>query len=202
MTTTDHDSFEKNRHEARQSFTGKSLTDGQFEESWALAGVMERGIKTNGTFHEKLTDYAHAFARSEKFDAIKGETIIRDIFKARYGETMNRMREGLMKREAEVRESGHNLAFNHARNVEHLIQNGETMPFYKAYDRESAEFAQTLGITQAGAKSMMQEAYRAVEKRELYDVGKALEDKFHRPRMEAEKAAREAARDRSRTRSR
>ncbi|HMU52461.1 MAG TPA: hypothetical protein PKA13_21965 [Geminicoccaceae bacterium] len=188
--------------EARQSFSGKSLTDSQFAESWSLAGVMARNIRASGSFHEKLTDYAHAFARSEKFDAVKGETIIRDIFKARYGVTMNQMREGFVEREAEVRDSAREQALVHARDIEALISQGETMPFYRAYDRASGKLAETFGITQAAAKTMMKDAYREIEGRELYETGKALEDQHHRPKVEAEQARREEARERPRARSR
>ena len=188
--------------EARQSFTGKSLTDAQFAESWSLAGVMARNIRASGSFHEKLTDYAHAFARSERFDAVKGETIIRDIFKARYGVTMNQMREGFLEREAEVRDSAREPALVHARSIETLISDGETMPFYRAYDRASGKLAESFGITQAAAKTLMKDAYREIEGRELYETGKALEDQHHRPRVEAEQAKREEARERPRARSR
>ncbi len=201
MTTTE---LERNNRiaDARHSFTGKSLTESQFAESWALAGVMARNIRSSGSFHEKLTDYAHAFARSERFDAVKGETIIRDIFKARFGVTMNQMREGFQQREAEVQGSAREQALVHARSIETLISEGETMPFYRAYDQASAKFAESLGITQATAKTLMKAAYREVEGRELYETGKALEDKHHRPKVEAEQAAREEARDRAQTRRR
>lgn len=200
MTTAEMER-ERRIAEARQSFTGKSLTDSQFAESWALAGVMARSIRASGSFHEKLTDYAHAFARSERFDAVKGETIIRDIFKARYGVTMNQMREGFTQREAEVRDSAREQAMAHARSIETLIAEGETMPFYQAYDQASARLAHSFGITQAAAKTMMKDAYREVEGRELYETGKALEDQ-HRPKVEAEQARREEARERPRARSR
>jgi len=95
-----------NLYEARNSFTGKTLTSSQFDEAWAVADIMKRGIGKTGSFREKLTDYAHAFARSEKFDAMKGETIIRDIYAARYGQTMNQTREGYLERENTLRESG------------------------------------------------------------------------------------------------
>lgn len=117
---------------ARSSSTGKSLSDSQFDESWALAGIMERGIRKSGTFKEKLGDYAFAFARSEKFDVMKGETIIRDQFKARYGQTMNDMRKELAEREVEVRKTGREEALMHARTIEKLIfdpASGNTMPF-------------------------------------------------------------------------
>ena len=188
--------------DARQSFTGKALTESQFVESWALAEVMERAIRTSGSFHEKLTDYAHAFARSEKFDTMRGETIIRDIFKARYGVTMNQMREGFTKRAEEVKENAREPALAQARAIEDLIAEGETMPFHRAYDRTSTQLAERFGITQAAAKTLMKDAYRDVEGRELYETGKALEDRHHRPKVEAAQARREAARDRTRSRDR
>lgn len=174
---------------ARESFTGKTLTESQFAESWALAGVMERGIRSTGSFKDKLGDYAHAFARTEKFDMMKGETIIRDMFKARYGLTMNQMRESLMAREAEVKDQIQEPAITHAREIEGLIRDGETMPFYRAYDTQAAKMAKTYGITESGAKTMMNDAYEALEGRKLYDTGKALEEQYHLPKREADKQA-------------
>jgi hypothetical protein len=152
-----------------------------------VAAIMERGIRTNGSFVEKLGDYAHAFARAEKFDATRGEVIIRDMFKARYGVTMNQMREGLLSREAEIKETMTEQAMTHARAIEPLIRDGETMPFYRAYDRQAVKMAKTLGITQAGAKSMMKDAYEKIEGRDLYETGKALEEKYHLPKREADR---------------
>lgn len=181
---------------ARDSFTGKALTDGQFEESWALAGVMARSIRTSGSFVEKLGDYAHAFARAEKFDTMRGEVIIRDIFKERYGLSMNQMREGLKAREDEIKGSVTEQAIAHARQIEPLIRDGNTMPFYKAFDHQAGQMARTFGITQAGAKVMMKEAYQKIEGRDLYETGKALEEKFHLPAREAEREQRQIARTR------
>ena len=188
--------------EARKSYTGKSLTDGQFAESWALAGIMERNIRTSGSFRDKLGDYAHAYARSEKFDAVKGEVIIRDIFKARYGQTMNQMREDLKAREDKIKDSAKEQAIIHARRIEPLIRDGDTMPFYQAYNQEASQMAKNFGITEAGAKMMMRDAYRDVEGRELYETGKALEEKYHRPKQEFERQSRSVSQDQSRPRSR
>lgn len=179
-------------HEARTSSTGKTLSDSQFDESWALAEIMERGIRKSGTFKEKLGDYAFAFARSEKFDVMKGETIIRDQFKARYGQTMNEMRKELAEREVEVRKTGREEALAHARQIEKLIfdpASGNTMPFYKAFDHVGGALAEKFNITESGAKNLMKDVYRDIEGRELYDTGKALEEKYHRPKREADRAA-------------
>lgn len=173
--------------DARRSFTGKTLTDSQFDESWALAGIMERGVRKSGTFKEKLGDYAHAFARAERFDAMKAETIIRDIFKSRYGQTMNQMREGLMEREAAVRDQAKPEALTHARQIGTMIREGETMPFYRAFDHTAGQLAQTFNITEAGAKSLMKDVYQDVEGRDLYADSKEIEKLHHKPTIEKTK---------------
>ena len=179
---------------ARESFTGRGLTDSQFEEAWSLTSVLARGIKKSGSFHEKLTDYAHDFSRTEKFDAMKGEVILRDLFKSRYGQTMNAMREGLAAREKQIGETENETALTYARQIEPLIRDGETMPFFRAYDRAGAAFADHAGITESTAKKLMTDSYRDVEKRELYETGKALEEKYHAPVKEAERQQRETER--------
>lgn len=188
------DNNQMRRNEARASFTGKKLTASQFDESWAIVGVMEREIRNSGSFREKLTDYSHAFSRSEKFNSLKGETIIRDIFKSRYGQTMNQMREGLMEREVTLRETGQDQALHHARSIEGMIKDGETMPFYRAYDHAAVQMAQQHNITEAGAKTLMKYSFAHAEGRELYEASKELEQQFHRPKREAERAARQTNR--------
>ncbi len=177
-------------HEARNSFTGKTLSDSQFDESWALAEIMERGIRKSGSFKEKLSDYSYAFSRSEKFDVMKGETIIRDQFKARYGQTMNAMRKELAGREVDAREDGREEALAHARQIEKLIfdpASGDTMPFYKAFDHVGGALAEKFNITESGAKTLMKDVYREIEGRDLYETGKALEEKYHHPKRDADR---------------
>ena len=55
---------QKNLAAARQSFTGKSLSNAQFDTAVALSIVVNRELSRSGKFREVLTDYAHAFARS------------------------------------------------------------------------------------------------------------------------------------------
>ena len=187
--------------EARDSFTGRNLTDSQFDIAVGLAGIIDRHIHKTGSFREPLTDYAHAFARSEKFDAMKGEVIVRDIYAARYGRTMNATREALLENEKNLPETAREQALQAARNIEGLIRDGETMPFYKAYDHEGSNLARSLSITENGAKHLMTESYRAVEGRELYETGKALEEKHHRPKVEAARQEREQERAQRRVQS-
>lgn len=177
--------------DARNSFTGKNLTASQFDESWAIAGVLEREIRKTGSFREKLTDYSHAFSRSEKFDQLRDETILRDMFKSRFGTTMNQMRESFMDREKLMADSNHEGALAQARTVKDLIKDGETMPFYRAYDRAAVEMAQKHSITETGAKTLMKDAFARAEGREFYVASKEVEKEYHEPVRQAERAERE-----------
>jgi hypothetical protein len=179
----DTDTIDDRRAETRQSFTGRGLTESQFDEAWALAGIMAREIRKSGTFREKLSDYAHAFARTERFDALRGEEIIRDIFKARYGETMNQMRERMVNREHEIETAIGEDALRRAQSIPDLIREAPTMPFYRAYDQAAVAMAAEHGITEAGAKQMMKAAFAsyAHEGRDLYEAGKEAEKLYHKP---------------------
>lgn len=152
---------------------------------------MHRGIRKSGTFKEKLGDYSYAFARAEKFDVMKGESIIRDQFKARYGLSMNDLRKELGEREAALLPASKEDALMHARQIDKLIfdaASGNTMPFYKAFDHVGGALAEKLDITESGAKRLMKEVYHEIEGRDLYDTGKALEEKYYRPKRDAERA--------------
>ena len=54
---------ETKRPEIRHSSTGEKLSGSQYDESKSVAEIMHRGIRKNGKFREKLTDFSHAFAR-------------------------------------------------------------------------------------------------------------------------------------------
>ncbi|MDF1669529.1 MAG: hypothetical protein P1U83_07940 [Roseovarius sp.] len=47
--------------------------------------------------------------------------------------------------------------------------------------------AEKFNTTESGAKNLMKDVYREIEGRELYDTGKALEEKYHRPKREADR---------------
>ena len=187
---------------ARDSFSGRTLTESQFKEAWALSAVLHGEIHRTGSFREKLIDYAHAFARGEKFDALRGETILRDIFAARYGQTMNQTREGLMAAEQALPDRARDRALVHAETIEPMIREGQTRPFYQAYDAAAVALAAELTITQSGAKALMKEAYQAAHNRDLYAAGKEIEAACHKPAREAEIAARKAERLQTRAQSR
>lgn len=74
---------------ARESFSGKTMTNGQLKEAIAIADILHGEIHRSGSFIEKLTDYAHAYARGERFDAMRAETMVRDVYTATRGQSMN-----------------------------------------------------------------------------------------------------------------
>jgi len=127
---------------ARESFSGRLLTDPQFDEAIAITGIVEREIKRSGAFKDKLGDYAYAFARSEKFDAMKSETIIRDLFKERTGQTMNQMREALAERESKLTDEQRQNAYQHACDIGPMIENGNKISFNRAFAHQ-AQFLAT-----------------------------------------------------------
>lgn len=183
--------------QARDSFAGRLLTDSQFQEAVAITGILEAEIKKSGTFKEKLGDYSHAFARTEKFDAMKAESTLRDLFKARTGQSMNQMREELMDRENALDDSIDEQIKTVTREIGPMIKDGNKMPFHRAYDFQASVLATDLDITTAGAKRLMTEVFRKEADGELYDWGKGLEEKYYRPQIEAEKAERLQAREKT-----
>ncbi len=201
MATT-NDDHKARVQAARESFSGSSLTQSQFKEAWAISGILNREINKTGSFKDKLTDYAHAYARSERFDALRGETILRDIYTARFEMSLNQTREGLLAREEALPDTARARALTCAETIGELIQKAPTQPFYQAYDRAAVTLAKELNITQSGAKSLMKDEYQANHGRDLYEVGKEIEAAYHKPVREAEIAARKAEQLESRTQSR
>lgn len=180
---------------ARQSFSGRRLTDSRFNEASHIAGIIQGEIQKSGSFIEKLTDYSHAFARNAKFDAGRAEIMVRDVFTAGYGQSMNKMRETLLRREETVRESASDQALHHAHSIGPKVQQSPTMPYYMALDQAAVSMAHQHSITETGAKKIMSEVFEAAEGRPLREVGKELEERHHKPVRDAEIAARKAQRD-------
>jgi len=186
---------------ARESFSGRLLTDAQFDESIAITGIVEREIQKSGAFKDKLGDYAYAFARSEKFDVMKAETVLRDLFKERTGQSMNELRKELVEREDNLTEQARQSAYNHATGLGDLIENGNKISFNRAFAQQAQTLATELQITDIGAKRLMSDEFKSAEGSELYDWGKELEEQFYRPQIEAEKQQREAQQSRGNTTS-
>ena len=175
---------------ARQSFGGKGLTEAQFAKAWALSSVLRAEIQERGTFQDALTDLSHAFARTEKFDSNRAEAAIRDVFQGKYAQTLNQYRESLQTKLENLPDTAQPRARAAAENIEALIRDGETQPFYKAYDAVAVTLADELQITRSAAKTLMQEAYKQAHGRDLYVHGKEIEEAYHKPVREAEIAAR------------
>ena len=173
--------------DTRESFSGRVLSNAQFDEAIAITGIIEREILKTGTFREKLTDYAHAFARTENFDALKADTIIRDLFKGRTGRSMNEMREALVQREEKLTDAQKRGAYQYAAGIGEMIEKGNKISFNRAFTHQAQALATELGITDAGAKRLMKDEFSAAAGKDLYEWGKSLEEKFYRPQIEAEK---------------
>lgn len=187
---------------ARESFSGKSMTDTQLQKTHAIAEILHAEIQRSGSFKEGLTDFAHAFSRSERFDALRGETMIRDIYQASYGQTLNQTREALLAAEENLPEQAMGRALESAEAIGEMIQAEPTQPFYQAYDRAAVTMAGEFGITQNAAKGLMADAFKQRHGRELYEHGKEVEDAYHKPVREAEIAARKAEQLQSRNQGR
>lgn len=197
ITQSDREGIRK----ARESFSGQNLTEFQADIVAGITGILDRHIHKTGSFKEPLRGFANEFARYEKFDTMKADTIIRDFYAARYGRTMNATRTALLENEKSLPETAREQALQAARQTLDGISQGENEPFYKTYDREGCVLARSLNISENGAKHLMTESYRAVEGRELYETGKALEEKYHRPKIEAARQTREQERAQRRVQS-
>lgn len=178
----------------RESFSGRLLSDPQFDEAMAITFIIEREIQKTGRFKEKLGDYAFAFARTEKLEPHKAEVAIRDLFKERTGMSMNEMRELLVKREETLTKTQKRNAFPAALQVGKMIEEGNKISFHRAYSHEAKSLATDLNITDLGAKRLMADQFEAVNNTKFYDWGKEQEKKFYTPQIEAEKQERKAER--------
>jgi len=159
----------------RESFSARLLTDPQFEEFASICGILHREIHRSGSFIEKLETYAFAVSRTEKgINAAKADTILRDIFKGLFGQSLDQLRKQLLKAEDEL--------------------------FYRAYAEQASLMAIELGVTDVFAKKLIAEQFKTAEAREFYEEGKQFEDKFYRPQIEAEKRKRETRNNNGRKR--
>lgn len=125
---------------ARESFSGRLLTDRQFSDAIALTGILRRQVLETGAFLDKLGDFAFAFARSERFDAMKAETIIRDLFRERFGQTLNQLREERMTREAALTEDDRALALGYAIVTGEKVAQGHKLTFHRALTSQAKRF--------------------------------------------------------------
>jgi len=185
----------------RESFSARLLTDPQFEEFASICGILNREIHRSGSFIEKLETYAFSVSRTEKgINANKADTILRDIYKGLFGQSMDQLRKQLLKAEEELDEERSAIALDFAYATLQQVEDGDKIPFYRAYAEQAARMGTELGITDVFAKKLMSEQFEAAEARPFYEEGKQFEDKFYRPQIEAEKRKRETKTGNSRKR--
>ncbi len=185
---------------ARESFSGRLLTEPQFDEVIAITRIIEREIYRSGTFKDKLQDYAYAMARSENMDARKLEGTIRDLFKERIGQTMNQLRENLKAREETPPEDLQNKALLHAHEIKMRMAGGEKIAFHRSVAEEAQSLADELGVTDNHAKKLMVDAFAIQQGDEglsWKEWGAQLDETYYRPQIDAEKDAREAAKQKT-----
>lgn len=204
---------EDREKETRESFSGRLLTNRLYADFVAVTKIIERGIHESGTFVDQLGDYSYAIARSQRFDAVKAETILRDLFRERTGQSMNQLREQLTKREESLTPSEKSRGLIYGAEIADSLERGNKLTFNRVLAEQAERYGDELGITHAKARSIMAEAYEAVEDGSFYDWGKELDKRFFQAQVDAEKAERSTfiendsggeqgpSRGRSRTRS-
>lgn len=192
--------------EARESFSGRLLSERQFEDAMAITGIIERRIKETGTFKDCLNDFSNAYARTERFDIMKADSTIRDLFKTRTGVTMNQMREALMENEQKLFDRENNpaeaerqKAYMAANEVGRMVKEGNKISFHRASAQEAAQLATELNITDVGAKKFINEVFEDTENQKFREYGKELDEKYFRPQIEAEKQQRKQEKTYSRS---
>ena len=115
--------------------------------------------------------------------------------------TLSLSSNSLLEKEEHIHREGDPAIALHADQVEQIIQEGPTQPYYKALDQSSISLATKLGITQSGAKELMAQSYETQHGVTLYARGKEVEEAYHRPVREAEIAARKAEKLQTHSRS-
>ncbi len=179
--------------QTRESFSARLLTDPQFEEFASICSILNREIHKSGSFIEKLETYAFAVSRTERgINAAKADTIIRDLFKGLFGQSMDQLRKALLKSEEELDDDQQAIGLDFANATLQQVQDGDKMPFYRAYAHQAALMATELSITDIFAKKLISEQFEVAETRPFYEEGKQFEDKYYRPQIEAEKRKRQA----------
>jgi hypothetical protein len=183
-------SSEDRQKATRESFSGRMLTNRLYADFEAVTKIIERGIHESGTFVDQLGDYSYAIARSQRFDAAKAETILRDLFRERTGQTMNQLREQLVQREENLTPTEKSRGLIYGAEIADILERGNKLTFNRVLAEQAERFGDELGITHAKARSIMAEAYEAVEDGSFYDWGKELDKRFFQAQVDAEKAER------------
>jgi len=174
----------------RESFSGRMLNNRLYADFVAVTKIIERGIHESGTFVDQLGDYSYAIARSQRFDAAKAEITVRDLFRERTGQTMNQLREQLTKREESLTPAEKSRGLIFAAEIASIVEVGNKLTFNRVLAEQAERYGDELGITHAKARSVMAEAFEAVEDGSFYDWGKELDKRFFQAQVDAEKTER------------
>ncbi|WP_306261302.1 hypothetical protein [Pararhizobium sp. IMCC21322] len=178
ITNTENDMAGFQR--AMESKTGRSLTGSQFQVVWNLTEITHREILHSGKFKDVLTDFSQTFARHQPFDAMKAEIIIRDVYASRYDLTMKANLKVLQDREATLTDLEKSKGHAYAINIGIRIEDGD-IPLYRALDKAAVDYAQDLGISEAGAKRVIAESFKAKEGKDFYQWAKETEKQHYTP---------------------
>lgn len=176
----------------------QSLTSAQRHNASAIASIIKRQIERTGSFKDVLTDYAHAYARNERFDAQKADVIIRDMFEDEFGQTMNDMLTQQREREQNLPTSAREDALERAKSVLTNVENGQATPLYRAVDEEATTMATDYSISESAVKRLMNEVFEEVEGHSFYQLGKQAEEARYTRQAEPDQPERTAGPERHR----
>lgn len=185
--------------ECRNGFHTNYMTDPQFEMFVPMCAMLNREIHKSGSFFELLENLAFVASKNERYiNADKAEDILRGLFKDLFGTTPDGLRQTLAKNLEALSDDQKALGYEFAKAALALVEEGDKIPFHRAFAQQAAIMATELSITDYAAKQIMSEQFEAHEEREFYETGKETEDKFYRPQIEAEKRKRQSRRKYSR----
>ena len=171
----------------REHFSARLLRDDTFQDAVAITKIMEREINRTGTFKEKLSEYSIALARSERFDTMKAEGIIRDLFKERVGVSMNQMREQLVKHEDTYTDADQQRTAKVPDEIKTLMERHPKMTFQRAFSQKASELGVELGVTDRRAQTLIRNEFEQANGGKFYDYGKSLDESIYRPQIDASK---------------
>lgn len=103
---------------------------------------------------------------------------------------MNALREELRSNRAALQEAGEDVAQPHVQAVKHHIKDGKTMSHAAALDTQAVAMSRRFRITENAAIAMMHESNERETGRSLSEIGKEMEEQYHKPVREAERVAR------------
>jgi len=173
----------------REHFSARLLRDDTFQDVMAITEIMEHEINRTGKFKEKLSEYSIALARGEKFDTMKAEGIIRDLFKERVGVSMNQMREQLVKHEETYTDADQQRTVRMPNEIKTLMEQHHKMTFQRAFSQKASELGIELGVTDHRAKTLIRNEFEQANDGKFYDYGKSLDESIYRPQIDASKQA-------------